>query len=411
MRETSFGEKLSFSIRIQSSRLLYDENAKLQIPKSNGKKRPLGIPTMKDRAMQALSLLTLDPVSETTADTNSYGFRKARSCADAIEACFCALAGKRSAGWILECDIRACFDRISHEWLLANVPMDTNLLHKWLKAGYMEKHILHPTEEGTPQGGIISPVLANLALDGLETLLRQQFRRTRRDGYKNQVHLIRYADDFVITGSSEELLYTHVRPLVEQFLKERGLELSLEKTTISPIEKGFDFLGQNVRKYGGKLLIKPSTGSVSRLLEKVRAIVKGHPQATAGHLVLLLNPLLRGWALYHRHVVSTDTFRHVEHALVEMLCRWAWRRHPQKGRRWVKDRYFTTVSGNHWIFFGETSGLTGETREVRLYQVSQTKIRRHVKIRGEVNAYAPEWQDYLVKRHRRSAPKEVLHSV
>ena len=356
---------------------------------------------MKDRAMQALYLLALDPVAETTADTNSYGFRKARSCADAIEACFCALASKRSSGWILEGDIRACFDRISHEWLLANVLTDKTTLRKWLKAGYLEKQCLHPTEEGTPQGGIISPVLANLSLDGLETLLRQQFRRTRREGYKNQVHLIRYADDFVITGRSRELLETQVRPLVEQFLKERSLELSLEKTVITSIEAGFDFLGQNVRKYGGKLLIKPSKSNVSTLLEKVRGIVKGHPQTAAGHLVLLLNPLLRGWAMYHRHVVSTDTFRDVDHALVEMLCRWAWRRHPNKGRRWVKDRYFTTVGGNQWTFFGEVAGRSGQ-RTVGLYQLLQTKIVRHIKIRGEVNAYAPEWQEYLANRSRRS---------
>lgn len=352
--------------------------------------------------MQALYLLALDPVAETTADTNSYGFRKARSCADAIEACFCALAGKRAACWVLEGDIRACFDRISHEWLSANVLTDKAVLRKWLKAGYLEKQRLYPTEEGTPQGGIISPVLANLALDGLETLLRSRFRRTRRDGYKNRVHLVRYADDFVITGHSRELLEEQIRPLVEQFLTERGLELSSEKTVITRIEAGFDFLGQNVRKYGGKLLITPSKSSVRSLLEKVRGIVKGHPQATAGHLVLLLNPLLRGWAMYHRHIVSTDTFRDVDHALVEMLCRWAWRRHPHKGRRWIKDRYFTTVGGNRWIFFGEVERREGVLRDVGLYQVSQTKIRRHVKIRGEVNAYAPEWQEYLEQRRCRS---------
>jgi RNA-directed DNA polymerase len=194
---------------------------------------------------------------------------------------------------------------------------------------------------------------------------------------------------------------TQVQPLVEQLLKERGLELSLEKTLITSIEADFDFLGQNVHKYGGKLLIKPSKSNVSTLLEKVRGIVKGHPQTAAGHLVLLLNPLLRSWAMYHRHVVSTDIFRDVDHAQVEMLCRWGWRRHPNKGRRWVKDRYFTTVVGNQWTFFGAVAGRSGQ-RTVGLYLLLQTKIVRHIKIRGEVNAYAPEWQEYLAHRSRRS---------
>jgi RNA-directed DNA polymerase len=230
------------------------------IPKSSDKtkKRPLGIPTLYDRAMQAVYLLALEPVAETTADTCSYGFRRERSTHDAIERCFNALARRNNAKWVMEGDIKACFDTISHEWLLTNVPVERSILRKWLKAGYLEKGKLFPTEEGTPQGGIISPVLANMALDGLEALLLKHFPKGLSQGKNALVNLVRYADDFVITGFSRELLENEVKPLVEAFLQERGLRLSPEKTLITHIDDGFDFLGQNVRKYKGKLLIKPA---------------------------------------------------------------------------------------------------------------------------------------------------------
>src|SRR5271167_1325863 len=206
---------------------------------------------MKDRSHQALHLLALDLVLETTADKNSYGFRQQRSCADAIEQCFKTLA-RPNPQWILEGDIKSCFDRISHDWLLTHVPMDRVILQKWLKAGYMEKHVLHETTDGTPQGGIISPALSNCALDGLERLLQEKYPKGTRPrsstGERPCVNLIRYADDFVITGKSKELLEGEVKPLVEQFLQERGLELSPTKTVISHVEHGFDFLGQNVRR-------------------------------------------------------------------------------------------------------------------------------------------------------------------
>ena len=202
---------------------------RVYIAKSNGKLRGLGIPTMRDRAMQALYLLSLDPLAETLADPNSYGFRTHRAPADAIEQCFIVLAKKASPQWLLEGDIRACFDEISHEWLLTHIPMDKVILRKWLKAGYMERNVLHPTEAGTPQGGICSPVIANLVLDGLEARLRKAFPRYVWKGGKRtcpKVNLIRLADDFVITGATHELLEHEVKPLVEAFLRERGLELS-----------------------------------------------------------------------------------------------------------------------------------------------------------------------------------------
>src|SRR5215831_17599491 len=275
---------------------------------------------MRDRAMQALYLLSLDPLAETLADPNSYGFRTHRAPADAIEQCFIALAKKASPQWIFEGDIRACFDELSHDWLLAHIPMDTAILRKWLKAGYREGHVLHPTEAGTPQGGICSPVIANLALDGLEARLRTAFPRYVWNGHTQvcpKVNFIRLADDFVITGATKELLEDAVKPLVEAFLKERGLHLSPEKTVITHIADGFDFLGHHLRKYTGKLLIKPSAKSIKTVLRKVRTVIKDNKGAAAGHLIYQLNPLIRGWAMYHRHAVSAKGFESVDHAILQ----------------------------------------------------------------------------------------------
>jgi RNA-directed DNA polymerase len=273
---------------------------------------------MIDRAHQALHLLALDPVLETNADRNSYGFRQKRSCADAIEQCFNTLSHAPNTQWILEGDIKSCFDQISHNWLLANVPMDRAILQKWLKSGYMEEHVLHETTDGTPQGGIISPALANCALDGLERLLQENYPAGTRlkslGGKYPSVNFIRYADDFVITSKSKDLLEGEVQPLVEQFLQQRGLKLSPTKTVITHVEKGFDFLGQNVRRYpDGKLLIKPSKKNVKTFLEGIRATIKAGIGMSAADLIDQLNPKIRGWANYHRHVISKCTFSHVDY--------------------------------------------------------------------------------------------------
>jgi len=369
------------------------------IPKKNGKLRPLGIPTMRDRAMQALYLLALDPVAEVTADRSSFGFRKERSCADAMARCFRLLSQKVSPQWVLEGDIKSCFDRIDHGWLLDHVVTDREMLRKWLKAGYLEKQVFYPTEEGTPQGGIISPVLANLALDGLEATLEERFPKTRARTRWAKVNLVRYADDFVITGSSRELLENEVKPLVERFLSERGLELSPEKTLVTHIENGFDFLGQNVRKYNGKLLIKPSEKSVAAFLEDTRAVVKANKQMSAGRLIVTLNPKIRGWANYHRHVASKRTFGRVDSAIFGLLWWWSKRRHPKKNLHWVKDKYFTTVGSDRWVFCGTVTRKEGECQIVHLRRAARTRIRRHVPIRGDVNPYDPAWADYLRRRH------------
>ena len=352
---------------------------------------------MLDRAMQALYLLALDPIAEAWADTHSYGFRLKRSTQDAMQHCFTMLAPRRAPQWVLEGDIKACFDRIDHDWLLTHVPMPRVMLLKWLKAGYIEKRILHPSEEGTPQGGIISPVLANLALDGLQRKLKEKYRQRKGQPY-HAVNLVRYADDFVITGASRAVLEEEVKPLVAEFMAERGLELSSEKTVITPIAEGFDFLGRNVRKYNGKLLITPSKRNVADFLGKVTDLVKAHLHTSAGELICQLNPKLRGWAGFHRHFVSKRAFQRVDNVLFRLLWKWARKRHPNKPHRWIVSRYWTRVGGDNWVFFGEVENFDGSTRRVALYNTSSMRIVRHVLIRGEVNPYDPTWWPYLANR-------------
>jgi RNA-directed DNA polymerase len=375
---------------------------RVYIPKSSDptKVRPLGIPTLTDRAMQALYLLGLDPILETTADANSYGFRRERRCADALEQVHIVLAHPRSAPWVLEGDIKSCFDRIGHRWLEANVPMDRAILRQWLKAGFLEKHAWFATTEGTPQGGIASPALANRTLDGLERLLAMRFAATPAQRRKHKVHLVRYADDFVITGTSKELLRDEVRPLVAHFLKERGLELSHEKTSITRVSRGFDFLGQHVRRYrDGKVLLKPSRRNVRALFAKVRKVIQEEGGClTAGQLIERLNPILRGWALYHRHASSKRTFTQVDRRIFRWLWRWARRRHDRQTAAWVKARYFPRLDSRGWVFTGELPSKEGPPHTVHLYTAERTRIRRHVKLQGAANPYDPAWEPYFEER-------------
>ncbi len=381
------------------------------IPKSDGKERPLGIPTMLDRAMQALYLLALEPVSEGTSDPNSYGFRINRATADAMSQLFVSLSKKASAQWVLEADIKGCFDHISHDWLERNVPMDKVILRKWLKAGVVFQGQLQATEAGTPQGGIISPTLANVALNGLEQQLVKSLQAKLGVAKTNKlkVNVVRYADDFVITGSTPEMLENEVKPLIEQFLAVRGLTLSTEKTRIVSITKGFDFLGWNFRKYSGKLLIKPSKKNVQTFYRKVKEVISANKAVKHEHLLRLLNPMLRGWAQYHSPVVAKETFTRVEHDVFRAIWRWARRRHPKKNAGWVRKKYFASVGERNWVFGTTVTRKDGSSYWMELYSLSSTVIQRHTKIKGNYNPFDPRQERYGEKLRQERMQSSMSH--
>lgn len=370
------------------------------ILKKNGKQRPLGIPTMKDRAFQALHLLSLEPISESLADKGSYGFRQKRSTHDAIERCYIHLSRKDSATWVLEGDIKGCFDNINHHWLCQNIPMDKKVLQQWLKAGFVENKQLYPTAQGTPQGGIISPTLANITLDGMEAVIDKAFGiKIRSDGFRRnnpyKIHLIRYADDFIVTATDKEILENKVKPLIEEFLGQRGLLLSPEKTKITHITKGFDFLGQNIRMFPkGKLLVRPSKLAIKSVKEKLKDIIVKHRGSQAAVLIRNLNPVITGWANYHRHACSKKTFYLLDRILWRNIWNWARRRHNKLGYRKIVSLIFMSIGNRKWQFFGKFDD--GKTILLRMF--GYFHIKRHKLIRGDANPFDVSWDMYFANR-------------
>ncbi|MDA0910834.1 MAG: group II intron reverse transcriptase/maturase [Proteobacteria bacterium] len=372
---------------------------RIYIPKKNGK-RPLGIPCMIDRAQQALHLLALEPVSETIADKNTYGFRPMRSAADAIEQCFTCLCRKKSAQWILEGDIKACFDKIGKQWLIDNVPMDKQVLEKWLSCGYIDKGLFFHTEEGTPQGGIISPTLMLLTLRGLEDAAKKSAPNN------SKINVIIYADDFIITGDSKEVLESKVKPAIENFLKTRNLELSQEKTMITHISAGFNFLGFNIRKYKGKLLIKPAKSNVLSFIKNIKEVINRNKTISAGDLIRHLNPKIIGWGNYYRHVVSQKTFAYIDYCIFKSLLIWEKRRHPNKGMKWIVRKYHD-LHTPRWDFKGEITLKSGDKVKLIRKNMANIPIRRHVKIKSEARLYDPKFKDYFEQRKGNKSGRNI----
>lgn len=395
-------QKLNAALQLKKRGYQTRPLRRIYIPKKNGKRRPLSIPTMKCRAMQALYLLGLEPISESSADPNSYGFRPKRSTKDAIEQCFNLLARTNSAQWILEGDIKSCFDEIDHEWLLNNIPMDKGILRKWLSAGYIEKNSLFTTERGTPQGGIISPCLLVLTLRGLEAYLKEIWP------VKNpkRINIVVYADDFIVTCNSRDVLENDVRPMIREFLRERGLRLSEEKTRITNIQSGFDFLGFNIRKYGNKLLIKPEKKKVIDFIKSLGEVIKANKTAPTAALIRQLNPKIRGFANYYNSVVSSKTFNYIDSEIFWKIWRWCKRRHPKKNRKWIKRKYFKSYLRNNWRFC--SGDPIKNDKATMLIKAISIHIRRHIKIKAKANPFNPKYDEYFEKRDsRRRRTKEI----
>jgi RNA-directed DNA polymerase len=355
----------------------------------------------------------LEPEWEARFEANSYGFRPGRSCQDAIQQCYNRLK-KGMDTWTLEADIRGAFDHISHKFILDAIGQTPGreMIKQWLKAGYVEAEIFHQTTSGTPQGGIISPLLANIALNGLEDLLGQYqkvrtYTYTTAKGHRhtskkesNRYGFIRYADDFVVTAESRTDIEAIV-PIIEEWLQHRGLELNREKTKITPIQEGIDFLGFQIRQFHGSCFTMPQKEKVLAFLGRIRKWLKQNESAKPEAVIYKLNPILRGWGNYYRHGVSKKMFRYVDHQLWKALWLWARKRHPQKGKQWIAQKYFMPPKGRRWTFFTMIDNREGGKSLFRLIQLSDIPIERHIKVRGTASPDDPELNTYWQNRKTR----------
>jgi len=402
----SSSDKMRAALQLKSKGYRSKPLTRKYILKKNGKLRPLSIPTLYDRAMQTLHALALGPVESATSDKTSFGFKPYRSTKDAFAYLNICLSKKNAPQWIVEGDIKACYDEISHEWILANTLMNKKVLKEFLKSGYIENYHLFPTEKGTPQGGTISPIIANLVLNGLDTILAEVFYSwnngtiDKKHRNKHRVNFVRFADDFVITADSLETAH-EILGIVKTFLEPRGLTLSEEKTLVTHISDGFIFLGWKFRKFNGKLLTKPSKESQKDIIKKIHDVIYKGRAWSQSELIRLLNPIIRGWAQYHNHAISSAIFRKLDHIIFIMLVSWARRRHPNKGFAWIMARYWHRI-GN-WKHVFSTDSQT-------LERFSNMKIIRHRLAKLDKNPYIDRdyFERWKVMEHLRK--KRISYS-